>query len=746
MSSKKPLPERVHLVWEDSMLLLPQISFTIFSIHNPADYGYRAAAAPCIRKSMADPFRKKLVPITKLQSVRGIDLPIGLDFVQLVVTGPPGAGKTYYINTIHGWPNEGYLDLTRKGWWKDRSLTYRPREVHLGLPFEGIPQALAVFDQPWLDASPPLKLQLARFQIPPDGSGFLQTNWRQRYIFEFLLPPADVIFKQRQARQSEGYFPVDEDLSLDMVKRQLAIYQEVVLYMHRVKMQVYVRESLDKPPMCIVEEGDAGIPRWATAESAPRPSLQTLDGWRQLILRREPINWITVTDQWQKITKEGRVAHDGNPFELRIGKRLLRFYPELPLGVRKKYLRRNWLVTDPRNFGSRICGFTRIRPADTVMIGRANQEYQAIFTFGKDVGKRHVNITNEKGDIIITPLDEDRNVEIISITDAGREARVEARRYIAIEEIRSIYGGNIAPLPPDKALNLLKDVNNLLAQEPYRPLNNVGQPGGLIELPDNKIPIIVGDLHAQVNNLLKILTENRFLDALEAESACLIILGDAVHSEIPGEMEKMEDSILIMDIILTMKKRFPGDVFYLRGNHDSFASSISKDTVPQGVVMQQKLLDLRGREYIKEMERFYDLLAYVVKSESFVACHAGPSHKKITRSKLINLYKHPKIRHDLVHSRFKRPNYLAGYSKGDVKRFRKGLGLSKGTPFIVGHTPVDPSGSVWRNVADIKGHHIIYSGRPSGPALFVQLNGQMIPLRYPAEPLVKLIGKIPKKG
>lgn len=694
---------------------------------------------------MADPFRKKLVPITELQNVRGVDLPIGLTFVQLVVTGPPGAGKTYYVNKIHGWPNEGYLDLTRRGWWKDKSLTYRPREVHLGLPFEGVPQALAVFDPQWLEAEKPLKLQLERFQIPPDGSRFLQTNWRQRYIFEFLLPRAEIIFAQRQARQSEGYFPVDEELSLDIVRRQLAIYQEVVLYMHRVKMQVYVREALDQPPMCIVEEGDAGIPRWATATSGPRPSLKTMAGWKWLILRRDPINWITVTDQWQKIKKEGRVAYDGNSFELKIGKRVLRFYPELPLGVRRKYLRRNWLITDPRTFGSNICGFAKIRPNDTVMIGRANEEYQAIFNFAEDVAERHIHITNEKGDLIITPLTDTKPVEIIRLTDAGRTARVKVRRYDAIKEIRTIYGGDISLLPPDKALALIKDVNDLLAREAYRPKNTAGMPGGLIELPDTITPIIVGDLHAQVNNLLKILTENRFLEGLESETACLIILGDAVHSEIPGEMDKMDSSILMMDIILTMKKHFPNNLFYLRGNHDSFAAAISKDTISQGVVMHQQLLKLRGIEYVQEMEKFYELLAYVIKSNSFVACHAGPSHKKITRTKLINLYTHPKITKDIVSSRLKRPNYLAGYSKSDVKRFRKGLGLAKGTPFIVGHTPIDPSGSVWRNVADIKGHHIIYSGRPSGPSVFVQINKKMIPLSYPAEPLIKLIGKIPER-
>lgn len=63
---------------------------------------------------MTGPLRKKLVPIENLQDIRGVQLPVRLNFVQLVVTGPPGAGKTYYINKVHGWPNEGYVDLTRK--------------------------------------------------------------------------------------------------------------------------------------------------------------------------------------------------------------------------------------------------------------------------------------------------------------------------------------------------------------------------------------------------------------------------------------------------------------------------------------------------------------------------------------------------------------------------------------------------------------------------------------------------------
>jgi predicted phosphodiesterase len=406
--------------------------------------------------------------------------------------------------------------------------------------------------------------------------------------------------------------------------------------------------------------------------------------------------------------------------------------------VRRKYLRRNWLITEPSTCGLHFCRFTRLCLGDAVMIGRANDEYQALFNFDQSVAERHITIRNNKGDIVITPLTE-KKVEIIQVTDAERKDRVTERRYQALRTVRRIYGGDISLLPTEQALALLLEVNAILEQEKYRAKNDQGRPGGLIELPESLSPIIVGDLHAQVNNLLKILTENRFLDGLKTDTACLILLGDAVHSEVDGELENMDSSILMMDLILRLKQHFPDNFFYLRGNHDSFSERLSKNTISQGVLMRRRLTELRGKEYAAEMERFYDLLAYVVCSDSFVACHAGPSRKQAARSELINIDQHPEIKNDLINSRLKRPHYLTGYSKGDVKRFRKNLGLAKHAPFIVGHTPMDPAGSVWRNVADIKGHHIIHSAHADGPSLFIEVNRKMIPISYPSEPLIQLI-------
>ena len=149
-----------------------------------------------------------------------------------------------------------------------------------------------------------------------------------------------------------------------------------------------------------------------------------------------------------------------------------------------------------------------------------------------------------------------------------------------------------------------------------------------------------------------------------------------------------------------------------------------------------------GEEYVTEMQKFYDLLPIVMKTDSCIACHAAPPGKKITRYELINLRNYPVICHEILTNRLKRSHYLAGYEKRNVKQFRQSLGLPKRTSFVVGHTPLDPFNSFWKNAGNIKGHHIIYSGREDGPAIFMQIQKKIIPLSYPAEPLTKIINEI----
>ncbi len=695
---------------------------------------------------MKDRLHKILKPIKATQNIRGVELPVGLEFRQLVVTGPPGAGKTYYINQIRGWPNEGYLDLMKRGWWKDQSLIYRPREIHLGIPYTGFKEALTVFDQEWLEAPPDsLRIDYPKISIPPSAKTLFGTNWRDRYIFEFIIPDARLVYERRRNRQKDGYFPVDANLSLDTVTRQIDAYSAVALYLHRAGLNVYIRRDLEQPPMLISEKGDVALPPWAVVDIVPRSNLRSMEGWKELFLNRRNVPWFSVTSEIQKLTGAGRISHDGKSLDIIIGRHHLRLIPEIPLGAGKRYLRqhKNWIVRKPETCSDKtLRGFARIRPGETIMLGRSNKDYDTLFGFKKDVGKRHVSVTNLKGDLLLRPLDRDKPVRIVRLDDQDNREQMDSTRISAMLQARSLLGGTISMLDKRSALALILEVNEILAEEPYRPCDADGFPGGLLEVPDEPTPVIVGDLHGEVDNLLKILTESCLIVALQEKRAILCILGDAVHSENVQEMEDMDSSILMMDLILSLKRRFPANVFYLRGNHDDFDPELSKNGIPQGLLMKKALDQSRNKAYVEAMQTFYDRLPFMIVSNSFIGVHAGPPRVGTTRNQIINIRKNRKVANELIKNRLKRPHYLSGYGKTEIKALRKLLDSAKSTPVIVGHTPLDPFGTIWQNVGAIKNHHIVYSSHQKGAGFFIRINGKMIPLSYPHEPLVKLINKM----
>ena len=192
-----------------------------------------------------------LKAIENLQDVTGV--PASVKYRQLLISGPPGSGKSSLISKIGGWPEEGYIDLTLNHWWRAQSLTFRPREVHLGLPFVGFEEALTVFEEAWLKAIDPPRLDLARILLPPKKRFFFSPDWRGRFVFEFLIPPPESILKWRLDRSRREAHPVDEHVTLDQVERQVAVYQEVALFFKRSGILTYVRDDFEGIPKDIVD-------------------------------------------------------------------------------------------------------------------------------------------------------------------------------------------------------------------------------------------------------------------------------------------------------------------------------------------------------------------------------------------------------------------------------------------------------------------------------------------------------------
>lgn len=189
-----------------------------------------------------------LEPVPAIQYFREVPVAATVRFKQIVVTGPPGAGKSSFIQAIGGWPQEGYLDLSHPGWWRSPSLALRPREVHLGLPFIGQPEALSLFDREWLVHWQRLRLDPVRISLPPEKRHRLAIDWYRRFVFEFMLPPAEVICDHRNARAFRGAHPWDRCINPAQTQAQVEIFGQVFQRFAHQGFDCYVREDISQPP------------------------------------------------------------------------------------------------------------------------------------------------------------------------------------------------------------------------------------------------------------------------------------------------------------------------------------------------------------------------------------------------------------------------------------------------------------------------------------------------------------------
>ncbi|MGB5832064.1 MAG: serine/threonine protein phosphatase [Thiohalocapsa sp.] len=189
-----------------------------------------------------------LEPVANLRSYRKVPVAKSVRFNQIIVTGPPGSGKSTFVRQLGGWPEEGYVDLALKGWWRAQALAVRPREVHLGLPFEGRRTAMALFEEGWLEHWKELRLDEERVRTPPPKRHLLSVNWLGRFVFEFMLPPPERILADRLERARQGTHPVDARVDLDQIRAQVALFSRIALHFHRCGVQVYVRERVAHAP------------------------------------------------------------------------------------------------------------------------------------------------------------------------------------------------------------------------------------------------------------------------------------------------------------------------------------------------------------------------------------------------------------------------------------------------------------------------------------------------------------------
>lgn len=243
-----------------------------------------------------------------------------------------------------------------------------------------------------------------------------------------------------------------------------------------------------------------------------------------------------------------------------------------------------------------------------------------------------------------------------------------------------------------------------------------GKPGGLVLFPEGIRPIIIGDLHANRENLSLILDHDGNRADIESGRAACILLGDALHDDRTGHMKNMDSSVHILDDVLRLIVRYPGSVYYLRGNHDTYDERLRKSGICQGVEFRNAALRAKGPAYVEAVGAFFLSLPVFVIGSNYVITHAGPPHGGVSRDELCNIYEYPEKLHQLLWTRvneFHGNPSLKEYGEKDIRLTLEILGMPADAHFIVGHNPLWNDGNrigFWKDVIGIKNHHILYSG------------------------------------
>jgi len=434
--------------------------------------------------------------------------------------------------------------------------------------------------------------------------------------------------------------------------------------------------------------------------------------------------------------KELRIPLGGyQDFLIEMGKQTLILSPAPDIAAGKDASVSDFILYDPKRYGHGVAHFQRLNPGSTLAIDRKIEYQQQMFSSPRDAFRRQFSVAHAGDSLIFRdPISELGTY--ISLSGETQEVPGHTlKRRATLRRVVEIFGGPLQPLSPPEAIATLKQVNVHLRNEAGHPLDSLGNPGGVLQLPENVTPVIVGDLHARIDNLLTVLAENAVLDSLEKGTAMLVIIGDSVHPEEPGKLDEMDSSLLMMDLIFRLKLRFPDRFYYLVGNHDSFHHELMKQGVPQGLLWEKHVLSSRGEEYKTELELFYLQSPLLALAKDFFTCHAGPVRRKISPQVMIDAHQFPDIVHDITWNRIRTPAFPTGYTRSDVRQFRKGLEIGSDVPFIVGHYPCSADGTLWLNVGQIKQHHVVISSRTDRVGLFIGIDGTSVPHIYPVEAL-----------
>ncbi len=180
--------------------------------------------------------------VMDLKEYKGIYLPDKMKIRSWIILGPPGSGKSFLMKRISGWHGEVCIDIAQKRWWKVEVLTHRPREIHLAIPFKKCKTSLPVYDDSFSNKDQLPEVDYQSIVIPHKKKFIAAPNWRARFVFDFILPPPDWLFENRDRRfESKNRKLMDKNITREWVDWQVEVHWKIAWHFHQAGLQVLVR-------------------------------------------------------------------------------------------------------------------------------------------------------------------------------------------------------------------------------------------------------------------------------------------------------------------------------------------------------------------------------------------------------------------------------------------------------------------------------------------------------------------------
>ncbi|MCP4285243.1 MAG: hypothetical protein GY792_12440, partial [Gammaproteobacteria bacterium] len=196
---------------------------------------------------------------------------------------------------------------------------------------------------------------------------------------------------------------------------------------------------------------------------------------------------VDIKDTYHLSNKKKIKAHIKDyPFQINLypDSKALHLYPEPALICGSDGVATNsYILFDPDIFYSDICGYYRLQDDDTITLGGSDPEQRAILNISPDTPTRKLSISNEDRWLTFQSRGPNPGPCIAPLFQDKKVRRVVNWRQKKLCRLREIFGNPIALRPPDEAIALLQEVNEILEHEKYRPKDKDGRPGGVVALP-----------------------------------------------------------------------------------------------------------------------------------------------------------------------------------------------------------------------------------------------------------------------